>query len=69
MQLLIDMPSEKDKKLFTDLASRLHLKTVEVSMDDLEDFGLGIAIQEGMKSGNTSKKKFMEKLRNRINDK
>ncbi len=66
MQLLIDIKSPKDKKLFTDLASRLRLKTAEVSLDDLEDFAFGIAIEEGMKSGNVNKEKFMTNLRKRI---
>ena len=66
MQLLIDIKSPKDKKLFTDLATRLHLKTAEISLDDFQDFALGIAIEEGMKSGNADKEKFMTSLRKRI---
>ncbi|HYV95709.1 MAG TPA: hypothetical protein VE978_28315 [Chitinophagales bacterium] len=66
MQLLIDVKTEKDKKLFSDLADRLHLQSTEISLDDMEDFALANAIKEGRKSKTIDKNKFMTRLRKRI---
>lgn len=65
MELVIhDIKSKKDIKLFSELAERLGLKAGNLSIQEKEDIGLSIAIEEGIKSGFVSEEKVMKALRN-----
>ncbi len=64
MELVIkDIKSREDIKLFTELAKRLGLKTAKLSMQEKEDIGLGLAIEEGRKSGYVSEGTVLKTLR------
>ncbi|MBC8048456.1 MAG: hypothetical protein H7Y00_16775 [Fimbriimonadaceae bacterium] len=69
MQLLIDIRTKKDKKLFIDLANRLDIKSAEISVEDFEDIALAHAIKNGLKSPKIDKETFINSLQKRINKK
>lgn len=65
MELVIkNIESAQDVKLFTELAKRLGLKTVKLSLDEKEDIGLSMAIKKGRKSGYVAERTVMTTLRN-----
>ncbi len=57
--LVIDVNSKEDKKVFTTLAKRLHLKMRVITQSEKEDLGLALAIEEGLKSGYVDEKTVM----------
>jgi len=64
MELLISNIKEKqDFKLIYELAARLGLKSTKLSMEEKEDIGLSLAIDEGRKSGYVSEERIMKTLR------
>lgn len=65
MTLLIELKSSKDKKLFTDLAKRLELQTLELSKSESEDFSFGKLMEEGLQSKTIDTNKFMQRLNRR----
>ncbi len=69
MHLLIDIKSEKDKKLFVELASRFNLKSAEVDVENFEDIAIGNAIKKGLRSARVDENNFLKTLAKRINDK
>ncbi len=60
--IVIDINSKEDKKIFTSLAKRLHLKIRTLSQDEKEDIGLAAAIDEGRESGYVDEKTIMSTL-------
>ena len=62
--LVIDINSKEDKRVFTTLAKRLHLKLRVLSQYEKEDIGLASAIDEGRKSGYVDEKTIMNTLDN-----
>lgn len=60
--LVIDVNSKEDKKVFTTLAKRLHLKMRVITQSEKEDLGLALAIEEGLKSGYVDEKTVMDTL-------
>ena len=64
MELLIqNIKSKSDIKLFVELAKRLGLKTSKLSLELKEEIGLGLAIEEGRKSGYVSEDSVFKTLR------
>lgn len=64
MELLIsNIKSKADISLFTELAKRLGLKTSKLSLEEKEEIGLGIAIQEGRKSGYVTEDSIIKSFR------
>jgi hypothetical protein len=64
MELLIsNIKAKQDIKLFTELAQRLGLKAAQLSLEEKEDIGLALAIEEGRKSGFVPEEKIMRTLR------
>jgi hypothetical protein len=64
MELIIrNIKSKQDVKLFSELAKRLGLKTTELSPEEKEDIALGIAMEEGKKTGIASEETVMKTLR------
>ncbi|MBI1837436.1 MAG: hypothetical protein HYR91_09245 [Flavobacteriia bacterium] len=61
--LLINIKSEKDKSLFSELAKRLHLKTTVLSDEDKEDYGLLKAMLKGRTGQYVDKKIILKALR------
>ncbi|HXB12086.1 MAG TPA: hypothetical protein VNZ45_08890 [Bacteroidia bacterium] len=65
MELLIrNIKAKQDIRLFNELAARLGLKTTQLSLEEKEDIGLALAIEEGRKSGYIPEKSVMKTLRN-----
>ena len=62
--LVIDIYSKEDKRVFTTLAKRLHLKVRILSPTEREDVGLALAIDEGRQSGYVDEKSVMDTLDN-----
>ena len=62
--LVIDISSKEDKKVFTSLAKRLHLRVRTLTQYEKEDIGLAFAIDEGRKSGYVDEKTIMHTLDN-----
>jgi hypothetical protein len=60
--LVIDINSKEDKRIFTSLAKRLHLKARILTQEEKEEIGLAIAIDEGMKSGYVDENTIMKTL-------
>jgi len=63
MELVIKNISNKDVKIFTELAKRLGLKTAKLSAEEKEDIGLAIAIEKGRKTGYANEENIMATLR------
>jgi hypothetical protein len=53
----------RDLSIFLELAKKLKLKSKTLSAEDLEEFGLTCAIDEGRKTPFVSKASIMEKLK------
>ena len=69
MELLIrNIKAKADIKLISELAERLGLMTTQLTLEEKEEIGLALAIEEGRKSGYVSEKNVMKTLRN-IQDK
>lgn len=65
MELLIsNIKAKQDMKLLSELAARLGLKITKLSLEEKENIGLSIAIEEGRKSGYVSEKTVLKTLRN-----
>jgi hypothetical protein len=65
MELLIrNIKAKGDIKLISELAERLGLITTQLSLEEKEEIGLALAIEEGRKSGYVSEKTVMKTLRN-----
>ncbi|HBX53101.1 MAG: hypothetical protein A2275_10370 [Bacteroidetes bacterium RIFOXYA12_FULL_35_11] len=60
--LLIEINSKEDKRIFTSLAKRLHLKTRLLSQEDKEDIALAGAIDAGRNSGYVDEQVIMNTL-------
>lgn len=61
--LVINLKSKKDKTLFSELAKRLNLKTVVLSDEDKEDYGLLKAMLKGRTGQYVDKKTILKALR------
>ena len=61
--LVINLKSEKDKSLFSELAKRLHLKTAIFSDEDKEDYGLLKAMLKGRTGEYADKETVLKALR------
>lgn len=65
MELLIrNIKAKKDIKLIRELAERLGLKTSELSLEEKEDIGLALVIEEDRKSGYVSEETVVKTLHN-----
>ncbi len=70
MELLIrNIKAKKDIKFIQELAERLGLQTTQLSIEEKEEIGLGLAIEAGRKSGYVSEKIVLKTLRNIRNKK
>lgn len=58
-----NVTSKEDAKFLAELAKRLGLKSVSLSLEEKEDIAMGYAIQDGIKSGYVSEKEVMKTLR------
>jgi hypothetical protein len=64
MELLIrNIKAKADIKLISELAERLGLITTQLTLEEKEEIGLALAIDEGRKSGYVSEKTVMKTLR------
>ena len=61
--LVINLKSENDKSLFSELAKRLHLKTTILSDEDKEDYGLLKAMLKGRTGEYADKETILKALR------
>ena len=61
--LVINLKSENDKSLFSELAKRLHLKTAILSDEDKEDYGLLRAMLKGRTDEYVDKATVLKALR------
>ena len=61
--LVINLKSEKDKSLFSELAKRLHLTTAILSDEDKEDYGLLKAMLKGRTGEYADKETVLKALR------
>ena len=61
--LIITATNKSDLKLFSDLARRIGLKAKPMSDEDILDFGLLKAMQEGRKTKFVSRERIMKKLK------
>ncbi|HEY8690210.1 MAG TPA: hypothetical protein VIM07_13325 [Chitinophagaceae bacterium] len=61
--IIIETKSRKKTDLFLKLSQELGLRSKKNSIDDMEDLFLSRSIQEGIKSGYTSKEKVLKALR------
>ena len=61
--LVINLKSEKDKSLFSELAKRLHLTTAILSDEDKEDYGLLKAMLKGRTGEYVDKATVLNALR------
>ena len=61
--LVINLKSEKDKSLFSELAKRLHLKTTLLSDEGKEDYGLLKAMLKGRTGEYVNKETVLKALR------
>ncbi|CAN5899874.1 hypothetical protein BH11BAC7_BH11BAC7_16280 [soil metagenome] len=61
MDLIIkNITSKKDVKFLSELAKRLGLTSVPLSLEEKEDIALGYAINESRKSGYVAEKEMMK---------
>lgn len=60
---VINLKSEKDKFLFSELAKRLRLKTAILSDKDKEEYGLLKAMLEGKTGKYIEVERYLNKLR------
>ncbi|HTA26488.1 MAG TPA: hypothetical protein VK809_01775 [Bacteroidia bacterium] len=64
MELLIrNIKAKADIKLISELAERLGLMTTQLTLEEKEEIGLALAIEEGRKSGYVSEKNVMKTFR------
>ena len=64
MELVIrNIKSKQDFKLFAELATRLGLKTTDLSSEEKEDIALDKAIEEARKGDFVSRESVMKALR------
>ena len=61
--LIITTSNKTDLKLFSDLAQRIGIKTKPLSDEDILDFGLLEAMEEGRKTKFVSRERVMKKLK------
>ena len=61
--LLIQTKSKKTSQLLKDLSKEMGMKFKQIDDKDLEDYFLKKSIDEGRKSGHTSKEKIMNALK------
>ena len=61
--LVINLKSEKDKSLFSELAKRLHLTTAILSDEDKENYGLLKAMLKGRTGEYVDKETVLKALR------
>lgn len=60
--ILLQTESKEKAKLLLQLSSQLNVRHKKITKAQLEDFLLGISINEGRKSGYASKEKIMKAL-------
>ena len=58
--IVIDINSNEDKRAFTSLAKRLHLKVRVLRQYEKEDIALASAIDDGRESGYVDEKTVMQ---------
>ncbi len=61
--IVIETGSRKKTDLLLKLTEELGLRSKKISVEDIEDLFLGKSIQEGIKSGYTSKENVLKALR------
>ncbi|HEV8079778.1 MAG TPA: hypothetical protein VGP43_03630 [Chitinophagaceae bacterium] len=61
--IVIETKSRKKTDLLLKLTEELGLRSKKISIDDMEDLFLSRSIQEGIKSGYTSKEKVLKALK------
>ena len=64
--VLLSSKSKPDLKLLIDLANKIGIKSTYLSIDEIEDIGLGNAIKKGRTCEFVDEKLFMKKLKHRI---
>ena len=62
---LIKSKSKPDFMLLLDIAKKFGVETTILTEDEIEDIGLGKAIQAGLSSGYINEKEFLRKLKKR----
>jgi hypothetical protein len=60
---ILSSDSENELKLLIELAEKLGIKVLELSEEELEDYGLGKAIREGRTDELIDTQKFLAYLR------
>ncbi len=58
--IVVETKSRKKTDLLLKISQELGLRSKKISIDDTEDFFLGRSIQDGIKSGYTSKEKVFK---------
>ncbi len=61
--IVIETGSRRKTELLLKLTEELGLRSKKISLDDMEDIFLSRSIQEGIKSGYTSKEKVLKALK------
>lgn len=61
--IVIETGSRKKTDLLLKLTEELGLRSKKITVDDMEDLFLSRSIQEGIKSGYTSKEKVLKALK------
>ena len=61
--IVIETKSKRKTDLLLKLTEELGLRSKKISIDDMEDLFLSRSIQEGIKSGYTSKEKVLKALK------
>lgn len=61
--IVIETGSKRKTELLLKLTEELGLRSKKISVDDMEDLFLTRSIQEGIKSGYTSKEKVLKALK------
>ena len=65
---LLHTRSEKDLNLILQLAEKLGISTKRLSAEEIEDYGLSIAIKEGKTGEQVNTESFLKELRNDSKD-
>jgi hypothetical protein len=63
--LILQSPNKSDLKIFTELAHKLGIKLKHLSVEQIEDIGLALAMKKGRTGEYIDTEKFLKKLRNK----
>ncbi len=61
--IVVETKSRKKTELLLKLSHEMGLRSKKISIDDMEDLFISRSIQEGIKSGYTSKEKVLKALK------